>query len=231
MHAAAGNLKKVTLELGGKSPNIVFEDAPPEAVAGAANAIFFNHGQCCVAGSRLLVQKNRFDEVVAGVVEIAKWIKLGPGMEEGTQMGPLVSDEQLRRVTGFLDSGREDGATALTGGTRHGDKGYFVEPTVLTNITPDMKVVREEIFGPVVVAAPFHRSTTSPPRQPLRVRPRRRHLDPGHLQGARAGEGARPAPSGSTATTSSTRPCRSAATSSPAGAARWATRPSRPTPR
>ena len=101
------------------------------------------------------MQQNRFDEVVAGVVEIAKSIKLGPGMEEGTQMGPLVSDEQLRRVTGYLDSGRDDGATALTGGARYGDKGYFVEPTVLTNTTPDMKVVREEIFGPVVVAAPF----------------------------------------------------------------------------
>jgi len=155
VQAAAGNLKKVTLELGGKSPNIVFEDASPDAVAGAANAIFFNHGQCCVAGSRLFVQQNRFDEVVEGVVEIAKSIRLGPGMEEGTQMGPLVSDEQLRRVTGYLESGREDGATALTGGTRHGDKGYFVEPTVLTNTRPDMKVVREEIFGPVVVAAPF----------------------------------------------------------------------------
>jgi phenylacetaldehyde dehydrogenase len=155
VQAAAGNLKKVSLELGGKSPNIVFEDASPDAVAGAANAIFFNHGQCCVAGSRLFVQQNRFDEVVEGVVEIAKSIRLGPGMEEGTQMGPLVSDEQLRRVTGYLESGREDGATALTGGTRHGDKGYFVEPTVLTNTTPDMKVVREEIFGPVVVAAPF----------------------------------------------------------------------------
>src|SRR5215471_15440645 len=155
VHAAAGNLKKVTLELGGKSPNIVFDDAPAEAVAGAANAIFFNHGQCCVAGSRLFVQESRFDEVVAGVSEIAKSIKLGPGMDEGTQMGPLVSDEQLRRVTGYLDSGREDGATALAGGVRYGDKGYFVEPTVLTNTRPDMKVVREEIFGPVVVAAPF----------------------------------------------------------------------------
>jgi phenylacetaldehyde dehydrogenase len=155
VHAAAGNLKKVSLELGGKSPNIVFDDASPEAVAGAANAIFFNHGQCCVAGSRLYVQQNRFDEVVAGVSEIAKSIKLGPGMNADTQMGPLVSDEQLRRVTGYLESGREDGATALTGGGRWGDTGYFVEPTVLTNTTPDMKVVREEIFGPVVVAAPF----------------------------------------------------------------------------
>jgi phenylacetaldehyde dehydrogenase len=155
VHAAAGNLKKVTLELGGKSPNIVFDDAPDDAIVGAANAIFFNHGQCCVAGSRLYVQESRFDEVIEGVSEIAKSIKLGPGMEEGTQMGPLVSDEQLRRVTGYLDSGRDDGATAVTGGGRFGDKGYFVEPTVITNIRPDMAIVREEIFGPVVVAAPF----------------------------------------------------------------------------
>jgi phenylacetaldehyde dehydrogenase len=155
VQAASGNLKKVTLELGGKSPNIVFDDADRAAVAGAANAIFFNHGQCCVAGSRLFVQQSKFDEVVDGVAEIAKSIKLGGGMEAGTQMGPLVSDEQLRRVTGYLESGRSDGATAVTGGSRFGDVGYFVEPTVLTNTTPDMKIVREEIFGPVVVAAPF----------------------------------------------------------------------------
>src|SRR6201986_4000985 len=155
VQAAAGNLKKVSLELGGKSPNIVFDDAPDDAIAGAANAIFFNHGQCCVAGSRLFVQQDRFDEVIEGVSEIAKSIKLGPGMDAATQMGPLVSDEQFRRVTGYLESGREDGATALTGGGRWGDTGYFVEPTVLTNPRPDMKVVREEIFGPVVVAAPF----------------------------------------------------------------------------
>jgi phenylacetaldehyde dehydrogenase len=155
VQAAAGNLKKVSLELGGKSPNIVFDDAEPGAVEGAASAIFFNHGQCCVAGSRLFVQQSRFDEVVDGVAEIAKSIKLGPGMESGTQMGPLVSDEQLRRVTGYLESGKADGATAVTGGGRFGDQGYFVEPTVITNTTPDMKIVREEIFGPVVVAAPF----------------------------------------------------------------------------
>src|ERR1700742_2548460 len=155
VHAAAGNLKKVSLELGGKSPNIVFEDASPEAVAGAANAIFFNHGQCCVAGSRLFVQQSRFDVVVQGVADIAKSIKLGPGIKADTHMGPLVSEEQFQRVTGYLESGRADGATALTGGGRFGDEGYFVEPTVLTNVTRDMKVVREEIFGPVVVAAPF----------------------------------------------------------------------------
>src|SRR5215469_9464556 len=153
--AAAGNLKKVTLELGGKSPNIIFDDADAAAVTGAANAIFFNHGQCCVAGSRLFVQENRFDEVVDGVAEIAKSIKLGSGLDEGTQMGPLVSDEQLRRVTGYLESGRADGATALSGGGRFGDRGYFVELIVLAKTTPEMKVVREEIFGPVVVAAPF----------------------------------------------------------------------------
>ena len=153
--AAASNLKKLTLELGGKSPNIVFDDADSGAVEGAANAIFFNHGQCCVAGSRLFVQEDRFDEVVNGVAEIAKGIKLGPGMESGTQMGPLVSEEQFQRVTGFLESGRQDGATTLAGGGRFGDRGYFVEPTVITNTRPDMKIVQEEIFGPVVVAAPF----------------------------------------------------------------------------
>jgi len=155
VQAAAGNLKKLTLELGGKSPNIVFDDAEDGAVEGAANAIFFNHGQCCVAGSRLFVQESRYDEVVDGVAEIAKSIKLGSGLDPETQMGPLVSDEQFRRVTGFLESGKSDGATALAGGGRFGDRGYFVEPTVLTNTRPDMKVVREEIFGPVVVAEPF----------------------------------------------------------------------------
>src|SRR5262245_32202044 len=154
--AAAGNLKKVTLELGGKSPNVVFADADPDAsIAGAANAIFFNHGQCRVAGSRLFVQQDRFDDVVNGVADIAKSIKLGSGFDADTQMGPLVSDEQLARVTGFLESGRADGAEILTGGARSGERGYFVEPTVITNTNPNMKIVREEIFGPVVVAEPF----------------------------------------------------------------------------
>ena len=154
-NAATGNLKKVSLELGGKSPNVVFDDADPGAIEGAANAIFFNHGQCCSAGSRLYVQQGRFGEVVDGVAEIAKSIKLGSGLDPGTQMGPLVSDEQLRRVTGYLDSGLAEGATALAGGSRHGNRGYFVEPTVLTNTHAAMTVVREEIFGPVVVATSF----------------------------------------------------------------------------
>ena len=153
--AAATNLKKLTLELGGKSPNIVFEDAVEGAIEGAAHAIFFNHGQCCVAGSRLYVHQSRFDEVVDGVAEIAKSIKLGSGMEAGTQMGPLVSEEQLQRVSGYLESGKAEGATALSGGGRFGDRGFFIEPTVLINTHGNMKVVREEIFGPVLVAAPF----------------------------------------------------------------------------
>jgi phenylacetaldehyde dehydrogenase len=146
----------VSLELGGKSPNVVFADADPEAaVAGAANAIFFNHGQCCVAGSRLYVEQECFDQVMEGVAEIAKGIKVGDGFSADTQMGPLVSDEQLRRVSGYLDSGRADGAEFVTGGGRVGDRGYFIEPTVISKTNPDMKIVREEIFGPVVVAEPF----------------------------------------------------------------------------
>jgi phenylacetaldehyde dehydrogenase len=153
---ASGNLKKVTLELGGKSPNIVLPDADLEvAIAGAANAIFFNHGQCCCAGSRLYVHERQFDEVVSGVADAASKIRVGPGLDPETEMGPLVSDEQLRRVTGFLDEGRRAGAQAVVGGGRRGDVGYFVEPTVLVGATPDMSVVREEIFGPVVTAIPF----------------------------------------------------------------------------
>jgi phenylacetaldehyde dehydrogenase len=159
LKAAAGNLKKVSLELGGKSPNVVFKDADLKtAVPGAASAIFFNHGQCCCAGSRLYVEKDVFDDVVQGVAEQAKKIKLGPGMDPGTQMGPLVSDEQLARVTSYIQSGLSEGAKAVTGGKRHGDQGYFVEPTVLVNTNENMKCVKEEIFGPVVAAIPFERT-------------------------------------------------------------------------
>jgi phenylacetaldehyde dehydrogenase len=154
--AAAGNLKKVTLELGGKSPNVVYADADMEsAIQGAANGIFFNHGQCCNAGSRLYIQNGAYDEVVAGVSEIAKGIKVAPGTDPDSQMGPLISDEQFQKVLGFLDSGKSEGAQATTGGDRSGDRGYFVQPTVLTDTSPDMSVVREEIFGPVVCAIPF----------------------------------------------------------------------------
>jgi len=155
--AAAGNLKKVTLELGGKSPVIVLDDADIEQVIpGAAGAIFFNHGQCCCAGSRLMVHQKIFDKVVAGVADQAKSIKLGPGLDPITQMGPLVSDEQFRRVTGYIRSGVDEGAEVVVGGKKGSDNGgYFVQPTVLTKTNPTMKVVREEIFGPVVCAQPI----------------------------------------------------------------------------
>jgi phenylacetaldehyde dehydrogenase len=156
VQAAAGNLKKVSLELGGKSPNVVLADADIDlAIEGAANAIFFNHGQSCCAGSRLFVEQPIFDRVVEGVVERAGKIKVGPGLDPATEMGPLVSQEQLDRVCGFLESGAREGARAIAGGGRVGDKGYFVAPTVLVDTKPQMKVVAEEIFGPVVTAIPF----------------------------------------------------------------------------
>jgi phenylacetaldehyde dehydrogenase len=154
--AASGNLKKVSLELGGKSPNIVLRDADLDvAIPGAASGIFFNQGQCCCAGSRLFVEQPMFDRVVEGVAEEAKKIKIGPGLDPTTQMGPLVSDEQLARVCGYLESGFAEGAKAVVGGRKLGHKGYFVEPTVLVDTKPDMQVIREEIFGPVVAAIPF----------------------------------------------------------------------------
>jgi len=156
VQAAAGNLKKVSLELGGKSPAIVFPDADLSvAIPGTASAIFFNMGQCCTAGSRLFVHKRIFDKMMTGLSDAAAKIKIGPGLDPDSRMGPLVSDEQFRRVTGFLDSGREEGAEVVTGGKRHGNEGYFVEPTVLTKTNSGMKVVREEIFGPVVCAMPY----------------------------------------------------------------------------
>ena len=156
VQAAAGNLKKVSLELGGKSPNLVFDDADMSAtIPGAANAIFFNHGQCCCAGSRLYVEQSIFDKVVEGVAERAKKIKVGPGFDPETDMGPLVSTEQLDRVCSYLESGLSEGAEAVVGGKRRAGAGYFVEPTVMVKTKPDMKVVREEIFGPVVCAMAF----------------------------------------------------------------------------
>ena len=156
VNAAAGDLKKVTLELGGKSPNILLKDAELNmAIPGVASAIFFNQGQCCCAGSRLYVEKDLFDQVVEGVAEQAQKIKIGPGLDPNTQMGPLVSDEQQKRVLGYLESGFSEGAKAITGGGKSGDAGYFVQPTVLVDTTPAMKVVQEEIFGPVLCAIPF----------------------------------------------------------------------------
>jgi phenylacetaldehyde dehydrogenase len=165
LHAAAGNLKKVSLELGGKSPNIILDDADVKnAIPGAASAIFFNHGQCCCAGSRLYVDKKIFDEVVDGIAQNASKIRVGPGFDPDSDMGPLVSEEQMNRVCGYLESGKQEGAKAVTGGSREGTKGYFVKPTVLVNTNDKMKVVQEEIFGPVVTAIPFSDASEIVPR-------------------------------------------------------------------
>ncbi len=156
LQAAAGNLKKVSLELGGKSPNVVFGDADMEqAIAGAASAIFFNQGQVCCAGSRLYIEKQVFDQVVEGIADRARKIRVLPGLDPNSDMGPLVSSEQLDRVCSYFEAGRSEGAKALAGGAKHGDKGYFVQPTVLVGMPHESRVVQEEIFGPVVTAIPF----------------------------------------------------------------------------
>lgn len=154
--AATGNLKKVSLELGGKSPNVIFDDADMEAATGgAAVGIFFNQGQVCCAGSRLFIEKKSFDNVVAGLSSVASGMKIAPGMDPNCQMGPLVSDEQLERVTRMVEEGKKSGAKAAVGGEPVGGDGYFYKPTILVDTKPDMSVMREEIFGPVVTATPF----------------------------------------------------------------------------
>jgi aldehyde dehydrogenase (NAD+) len=155
--AAISNLKLVTLELGGKSPVLIYDDADlSQAIPGAALGIFINSGQGCVCGSRVFVQRGVYDQVVEGMAQAAKALRLG-GPDDGDQIttGPLVSQKQLNRVLGFIDEGKRDGVEVVTGGGRLDRKGYFVEPTVLTNVRPDMRLYREEIFGPVVAIMPF----------------------------------------------------------------------------
>jgi acyl-CoA reductase-like NAD-dependent aldehyde dehydrogenase len=156
VRSSAGTLKRVSLELGGKAPNIVFADAEVSAaIQGAADAIFKLQGESCIAGSRLYVQERIFDEVVNGVVDRARSLKLGPGLDPQTQLGPLITDEHRERVIGYVDGGRAEGAEVVTGGARWGDRGYFIEPTVLVDAKPEMRITREEIFGPVLTAIPF----------------------------------------------------------------------------
>jgi phenylacetaldehyde dehydrogenase len=157
--AATGNLKKVSLELGGKSPHIVLPDADPgQVAAAAADAIFFNQGQTCTAGSRLYVHRRIYDDVLAALIERAGRIVVGPGTDPGTEMGPLVSATQLARVAGYLALGRDEGAKLVAGGGRPAGLdeeyrgGYFLEPTIFVETNHSMRVVREEIFGPVLVA-------------------------------------------------------------------------------
>ncbi|CAG7846154.1 Aldehyde dehydrogenase Short=ALDDH; Short=ALDH [Serendipita indica DSM 11827] len=154
--AASSNLKKVTLELGGKSPNIIFDDADiDQAVKWSAFGIFFNHGQCCCAGSRVYVQASIYDKFVDLFTKHVKTLKVGDPFEADTFQGPQVSQTQQERIMGYINSGKAEGATVHMGGDRHGEDGYFIQPTVFTDTTPDMTICREEIFGPVVVVSKF----------------------------------------------------------------------------
>jgi aldehyde dehydrogenase (NAD+) len=154
--AAQSNLKRVSLELGGKSPNIVFADADLDAaIDGAYFGLFFNQGQCCCAGSRLFVEEKVYDEFVRKITAKAKGRKVGDPFEPGVEQGPQVSQEQFDKVMGYISAGQKDGAKCLTGGHRVGTRGYFIEPTVFADVKDDMKIARDEIFGPVMSILKF----------------------------------------------------------------------------
>jgi aldehyde dehydrogenase (NAD+) len=156
MADAAATLKRITFELGGKSPNIVFADADLDAaIAGAEFGLFFNQGQCCCAGSRLFVEDAIHEEFVERVVARARQRVLGNPFDSGTTQGPQVDKDQFDKIMGYIDSGSKEGATCATGGHRVGDRGFFIEPTVFTNVTDDMSIARDEIFGPVLSVLKF----------------------------------------------------------------------------
>ena len=154
--AAKSNLKKVTLELGGKSPNIIFNDADIDmAVGWASHGIYWNHGQACCAGSRIFVQEGIYDKFLAAFAKKAQSIQIGDPFGSETEQGPQVSEMQYDRIMEYITSGKEEGATVHTGGERHGSEGYFIKPTIFTDTHPDMRIVKEEIFGPVGVVIKF----------------------------------------------------------------------------
>jgi phenylacetaldehyde dehydrogenase len=154
--ASAGNFKRVSLELGGKSPNIIFSDANLEiAIPTAVQSIFANQGQVCTAGSRLYVEANIFDRVVGAVAMITKGLKVGNGLDPNNHLGPLISNKQLTRVHQYVESGLREGSELITGGKRIGETGYFYEPSIFINCDSQMKIVQEEIFGPVLTIMPF----------------------------------------------------------------------------
>jgi aldehyde dehydrogenase (NAD+) len=156
LRGAAGNLKRVTLELGGKSANVIVPDADLDrAVKAAGSGIFFNTGQVCSAGSRILVHRSVHDQVVERLVARAESIRLGDPRDAKTSMGPLISSTQMERVLGYIEVGREEGAKVAIGGARHGERGYYVAPTVFTGVEHEMRISQEEIFGPVATVIPF----------------------------------------------------------------------------
>jgi aldehyde dehydrogenase (NAD+) len=155
--AAKSNLKRVTLELGGKSPNIIFADTNlDEAVEGAHFGLFFNHGQCCCAGSRVFVEEKIYDQFVEKSAARARRRTVGDPFDPKTEQGPQVDDAQFEKVMSYIESGRKEGANLVCGGDRVGDRGYFIQPTVFADVQDDMKIAKEEIFGPVMSIIPFH---------------------------------------------------------------------------
>lgn len=154
--AATSNLKKVTLELGGKSPNIILADADlDKAIPAAAMAVFFNTGQTCTAVTRLYVEDKVYDQVIEGIAGVAKSMNVGAGLEEDTVIGPVISERQLTRVKAYIDKGRAEGGEIVAGGEQIGDKGFFIQPTLIAQTNNDMTIVKEEIFGPVIAAQKF----------------------------------------------------------------------------
>ncbi|WP_176590553.1 MULTISPECIES: aldehyde dehydrogenase family protein [Sphingobium] len=153
--SASGNLKRITLELGGKSPCLLFGDADMDvAIPGAAMSTFLNSGQVCWAGSRLLIEKKAYDKVLAGITDFANNLKVGNGFDPSTNLGPLISAKQRDRVVRYMEIGQEEGAEIVAGGPSDLEKGFFVKPTVLANVNANARVMREEIFGPVISATP-----------------------------------------------------------------------------
>jgi phenylacetaldehyde dehydrogenase len=156
LDAAKGNMKRLSLELGGKSPSVVFDDADLDAaVEGTFGAVYFNQGQCCIAGARVYVQDGVYDEFVARLAARVRQVRLGNGLDPSATMGPLVSAEQQERVQSLIASGIEAGATAVVGGVNVAGPGFFAAPTLFTDVTPDMRIMREEIFGPVAMVGRF----------------------------------------------------------------------------
>lgn len=156
MKQAADQIKGVTLELGGKSPAIILEDVDlSEAIDGAFAGTIYNHGQNCSACTRVYVHRSLYDEVLQGLAERANSLKVGHGLDETTEMGPLVSRKQLETVLSYIEKGKEEGARLISGGERAYDTGYFVRPTVFADVTDNMTIAREEIFGPVMAVFPF----------------------------------------------------------------------------
>jgi acyl-CoA reductase-like NAD-dependent aldehyde dehydrogenase len=154
--AAARRLKRVALELGGKSPQLVFADADLDAAAATCAAAVWGHaGQVCIAGTRVLVQRSIHDEFVQRMIDVTKGMRIGSGFDPQTQLGPLISQTQLDRVSRYVEIGRDEGARLVVGGARHGAKGYFHQPTIFTGVNNDMRIAREEIFGPVMAVIPF----------------------------------------------------------------------------